>query len=78
MTGVNVLPFIGVFFLAPDRREIGQHVDRRIDWAGGLLFTVGSVLLFFCLSQSISEPHGWRTPCQSLEAFNLINAKQNR
>jgi hypothetical protein len=43
-----------------------ERNDRRIDWIGGLLFTAGAVFLFFCLSQGLSEPKGFGTPCKPL------------
>jgi MFS family permease len=63
--GLDLIPLIGVFFLARHQRETGEHIDRRIDWIGGSLFTAGSVLLFFCLSQALAESKGFGTPCTS-------------
>jgi hypothetical protein len=63
--GLNLLPFLGVYFLAKHRTESGEQTDNRIDWIGGVLFTAGSVLLFFCLSQALAEPKGWGTACES-------------
>lgn len=62
--GLNLIPFFGVFFLAKHRTDTGEQTDKRIDWIGGLLFTAGSVLLFFCLSQALAEPNGWGTACE--------------
>jgi hypothetical protein len=68
-----LIPFLGVFFLAKHRTETGEQTDRRIDWVGGLLFTAGSVLLFFCLSQALAEPKGWGTACEYFRHdFTLI------
>lgn len=68
ISGLDVIPFAGVFFLAKHRREADEHNDRRIDWIGGTLFTAGAVFFFFCLSQALSELKGFRTPCKYLHS----------
>ena len=45
-----------------------EEVDKRIDWLGALLVTVGLILVTFALSQGKVAPQGWSTPCELCSA----------
>jgi len=47
-----------------------EEVDKRIDWPGALLVTVGLTLVIFALSQGKIAPQGWSTPCKLCSASN--------
>lgn len=64
VAGLSLLPLVGILLVAKSSESTSEPVDKRIDWLGGLMFTSGSVLLFFCLSQAFSAPNGWATPCK--------------
>ncbi|GHJ85116.1 hypothetical protein NliqN6_1518 [Naganishia liquefaciens] len=67
LAGVAMLPLLAIFFVK--NRRVSQDARRkRIDWLGGFLFTAGSIILFFCLSQALGESRGWSTP------FCLVSA----
>jgi hypothetical protein len=42
-----------------------EGTDRRVDWVGGGLFTVGITLMLFSITQGGVNPKGWRTICTS-------------
>jgi len=48
-------------FVPPD---VLQTVDKRIDWVGAALVTVGLILLQFVISDGQNAPHGWKTGCK--------------
>lgn len=50
------------FVVIPDRH---QDPDRRVDWIGAAIITVGLVLLMFSISDAESAPHGWKSGCES-------------
>jgi len=41
-------------------RQAGD--DRRVDWIGGALVTVGLTLFTFALADGSGAPDGWRSP----------------
>lgn len=45
-----------------DKDHISPDVDRRVDWIGAALVTVGLVLIVFVLGQGQIAPEGWKTP----------------
>ncbi|TXT15777.1 hypothetical protein VHUM_00280 [Vanrija humicola] len=49
----------GWLTILPDR---GLDPDRRIDWIGAAVITVGLVLFQFSISDGESAPQGWKTP----------------
>ncbi|ORY33741.1 efflux protein [Naematelia encephala] len=54
-TGIGILAF---FFVPSDAY---QTEDKRIDWIGAALVTVGLIFLQFVISDGQNAPHGWRT-----------------
>jgi MFS family permease len=51
----------GYFVVVPDRH---LDTDRRVDWIGAGIITVGLVLLQFSISDAESAPNGWKTGCE--------------
>ncbi|WVR05117.1 hypothetical protein IAU60_002129 [Kwoniella sp. DSM 27419] len=41
--------------------DVAHTTDKRVDWTGAALVTVGLVLLMFVISAGESAPHGWKT-----------------
>lgn len=41
-----------------------QTLDKRVDWIGAALVTVGLILFMFVISAGESAPQGWRTGCK--------------
>jgi len=48
-----------------ERDNVDYDVDRRVDWIGATLVTVGLVLIVFVLGQGEIASQGWRTPCMN-------------
>lgn len=48
-----------------ERDVIDYNVDRRVDWIGASLVTVGLVLIVFVLGQGQIASQGWGTPCMN-------------
>jgi hypothetical protein len=63
IAGIALLPAIASVFLVPNLRP-DKEGDRRVDWAGGALVTVGLILLLFVLADGVNAPNGWKTPCE--------------
>ncbi|KAI0346203.1 MFS general substrate transporter [Trametopsis cervina] len=61
IAGLSLATFMGgAFFI--DRDKPSEEEDRRVDWLGAFLVTVGLVLIVFVLSEGSIAPHGWKTP----------------
>jgi hypothetical protein len=45
----------------PDRN---LDPDRRVDWIGAAIITLGLVLLQFSVSYAQDSPQGWKTGCE--------------
>lgn len=54
---------LGFFMFEED--EPSAEEDKRVDWIGVALITVGLVLIVFVLSDLPTAPNGWKTPCES-------------
>ncbi|KAF8621310.1 hypothetical protein AX15_007905 [Amanita polypyramis BW_CC] len=52
--------FMGLFSL--DRDLPSTEPDRRVDWIGAALVTIGLVMITFVLGQGESAPQKWKTP----------------
>lgn len=50
--------------------------DRKMDWLGVALVTVGLVLVFFVLGEGESAPKAWATPCE-LKLMNYCTHLQH-
>lgn len=61
---MTLIPLLISAFGVKDRAVALSRADKRIDWLGGVLFTVGFVLLFFSISQARAAQHGWGTDCE--------------
>jgi hypothetical protein len=62
LTGLTVLSMIiGYFTIDPDHPS--EEVDKRVDWIGGALITIGLVLIIYVLSAGEIAERGWATPC---------------
>ena len=42
-----------------------METDKRVDWIGATLITIGLVLIVFVLGQGEIAPQGWKTPCKA-------------
>lgn len=51
------------FFFVP--RDGVQTLDKRVDWIGGGLVTIGLILLQFVISDAMNASNGWKTWCKS-------------
>jgi len=60
LTGLYLL--IGLFVI--DKDEPSTEKDKRVDWLGGALITVGLVLIIFVLSDGEIAPNKWATSCE--------------
>jgi len=59
--GIATLIAIGGL-LTVDPDQPSEEKDKRVDWIGSALITVGLVLIIFVLSGGAIAPQGWRTP----------------
>lgn len=50
-------------YVAIDPDQPSQEVDKRVDWIGGALITIGLVLIVYVLSDGEVAEKGWATPC---------------
>ncbi|KAJ7266396.1 MFS general substrate transporter [Mycena haematopus] len=58
--GMSALCILGgIFTIDPD--ILSPESDKRVDWIGAFLVTVGLALLLFVLGQGQLAPHGWKT-----------------
>jgi len=55
---------VPAFFFVP--RDSVQAIDRRVDWIGGGLVTIGLILLNFVIADAQNASNGWKTWCKSL------------
>jgi hypothetical protein len=60
LTGLYLL--IGLFVI--DKDEPSTAKDKRVDWLGGALITVGLILIIFVLSDGEIAPNKWATSCE--------------
>ncbi|OWZ80201.1 efflux protein [Cryptococcus neoformans Bt85] len=59
VAGLAFAVSICAFFLVPND---GSHSsDRRVDWIGAALVTVGLIFLLFAISDGENAPDGWKT-----------------
>ena len=56
---------VGFFYIPPDQVTTS---DKRIDWVGAALVTVGLIFLQFVISDGQGAPQGWSTPCENLRS----------
>ncbi|WRT67059.1 uncharacterized protein IL334_004025 [Kwoniella shivajii] len=49
----------GAIFVIPS--DIPHSEDKRVDWLGAALVTIGLILLQFVISAGETAPHGWKT-----------------
>ena len=49
---------LGFFVFEED--EPSKEEDKRVDWIGAVLITIGLVLIVFVLSDSPTERKGWK------------------
>jgi len=57
-----VIVVVAVFSVPHDPKK--ERQTNSIDWLGAALVTVGLVLIQFTVSDGMSAPKGWRTPCE--------------
>ena len=62
---------LGAWFVI-DVDVLDPKQDRRVDWIGAILVTVGLVLLTFVLGEGESAPHQWKTPCEYFQGWILF------
>lgn len=74
-TGLAALIAIAAIWVVPaDKVRIERKAARargekraekdKIDWIGAAIITCGLVLVQFTVSDGMSAPKGWRTPCE--------------
>ena len=61
---------LGFFVFEED--EPSTEEDKRVDWIGGALITVGLILIVFVLSDLPTARNGWKNPCEFLYISKLI------
>ena len=56
--------FIMAYFTIPEDSETMFHAqrDRKVDYCGAALITIGFGIIIFAISQAESAPKGWATP----------------
>ncbi|KAJ7642038.1 MFS general substrate transporter [Roridomyces roridus] len=60
LAGISLLCTIGGLLLI-DADLLSTETDRRVDWLGAFLVTVGLVFVIFVLSQGSLASNGWKT-----------------
>lgn len=61
LAGFNFVVLVsGLFSIDADLPS--QETDKRVDWIGAALVTIGLVLIVFVLGQGELAPHKWATP----------------
>ncbi len=60
---VAIANVVAAFFIFPP--DIATTADRRVDWIGAALVTVGLILLQYTISSAEGAPDGWKTSCKS-------------
>ncbi|KZT65896.1 MFS general substrate transporter [Daedalea quercina L-15889] len=60
MSGLSAATFVGGI-LSFDADKPSTEKDKRVDWLGAFLVTVGLVLVVFALSDGTIAPDGWKT-----------------
>jgi DHA2 family multidrug resistance protein-like MFS transporter len=53
---------VGFFTTIPKNRP--HPVDRKIDWLGAAAITASQITLNLGLTLSVSNPDGWKAPCE--------------
>ncbi|WVF72288.1 hypothetical protein IAT40_007100 [Kwoniella sp. CBS 6097] len=59
LAGLGALTLIAIYFFVPP--DVEHTDDRRVDWIGAGLVTIGLVLLQFAISDGQIAPQGWKT-----------------
>ncbi|KZO95200.1 efflux transporter [Calocera viscosa TUFC12733] len=60
MAGIATITLVGAFLTFPPDAPLAE--DRRVDWLGAFLITVGLILFTFVLGEGEIAPRGWNTP----------------
>ena len=63
--GFALLPVISGYFLIPPEPARSATQNRRLDWIGAVVITIAMTLLSLSLTQSGTDPRGWKAPCGS-------------
>jgi formate/nitrite transporter FocA (FNT family) len=66
--GVSFAWLLLGFFVFEDDEPSAEE-DKRVDWIGATMITVGLVLIVFVLSDLPTAPDGWKTPCEFTSTF---------
>lgn len=61
---------LGFFVFEED--ELSTEEDRRVDWIGGALITVGLILIVFVLSDLPTARKGWKSHCEFLTIISKL------
>ncbi len=56
-------------FFVFDEDEPSTEDDRRVDWVGAALVTVGLIFIVFVLSDSPTASKGWNNPREYTAAY---------
>lgn len=65
IAGVNLIPIISGYYFIPAEPARSETENRKVDWPGAALITIGIALLCFAITQSGLEDRGWKEPCES-------------
>ncbi|OCF35415.1 efflux protein [Kwoniella heveanensis BCC8398] len=59
LAGLAFAIIVAAFFVIPS--DVAHSEDKRVDWLGAALVTVGLILLQFVISAGETAPQGWKT-----------------
>jgi len=62
MAGMSVIAGVSAYFTFPT--DILTTADKRVDWIGAALVTVGLIFIQFSVSAGEAAPQGWATGCE--------------
>ena len=63
------LSVIAIIWVPKDNVNV---VDKRVDWIGAALVTVGLIFVMFVVSDGSTAPNGWATSCTFLSSHPLF------
>jgi hypothetical protein len=63
------IAFVAIFYIPSDGYSVA---DKRIDWVGAALITVGLIFLQFVISDAPGASEGWKTPCELEQSLYVI------
>jgi hypothetical protein len=76
MGGMSAIAIVSAYFAFPT--DILTTADKRVDWIGAALVTVGLVCIQFSVSAGETAPHGWATGCKCSRDSGLLKLTSTR